>query len=373
MKSIVVTGIGLITPLGSSREATWQRLIEGETGIRAEKGALIARVRGVSANGAHSRAGDFVVLAAEEALVQSGVDVQAREVGCAIGQSKPLFADDGAADAQLLLASFSGWSLESVVKTHLNLNGPSANVAAACATGVAAIETAASWIKSGACDVALAGAAESSLTDFYRAGFHRLGVLAEGTDPASVRPFDRQRSGFAMGEGAAVLVLESEEACRARGGRPLARLVRASLRQSSVDAIRLDDNGIDVARLINAVCAGKSAPAYVNAHGTGTAINDAAEAKGLTRAFGADAKIYVGSTKAATGHLLGAAGAVEAAFAALAVERGVMPPSLNVSEPDELCSFPLVRGAALEGPVASALSLSYGFGGQMGAVLWERA
>ena len=369
---VVVTGIGLVTPLGASREATWQRLIEGETGIRAERGALIARVRGVSANGAHSRAGDFAVVAAEEALAQSGLDIASHDIGCAIGQSKPLFTDDGAADAQLLLASFTGWSLEAVVKTHFELNGPSANVAAACATGVAAIETAASWIRSGACTAALAGAAESSLTDFYRAGFSQMGVLAEGTNPSSVRPFDRARAGFAMGEGAAVLVLESEDACRARGGKPIARLGRASLQQSSVDPIRFDDDGRDVARLITAVCDGKPAPSYVNAHGTGTALNDAAEARGLARAFSAGANVWVGSTKAATGHLLGAAGAVEAAFAALAIERGVMPPSLNVSEPDALCTFPLVSNAARRGDVVSAMSLSYGFGGQMGAVLFER-
>jgi 3-oxoacyl-[acyl-carrier-protein] synthase II len=257
-----------------------------------------------------------------------------------------------------------------VVKSHFSLTGPSANVAAACATGVAAIETAASWIRSGQADVVLAGAAEASLSPFYRAGFSRLGVLAPGADPRAARPFDRDRAGFAMGEGAAVLVLESEEFCRARGGRPLARLLATALRQSSRDAIQFDDNGRDVGRVIAAALAGHAAPSYVNAHGTGTVLNDAAEARAFSHAF-SDGATWIGSTKASTGHLLGAAGAVEAAFAALAVAENVMPPSIHLATPDALCAFPLVR-AARPG-VRSALSLSYGFGGQMGAVLFGRS
>lgn len=392
-RSVVVTGIGLVTPLGPSRDETWKRLMAGDTGIRAEAGRLIARVLGVSPNGAHSRAGDFAVLAAAEALAHARLDPASTEIGCAIGQSKPLVevrsgecgmrsdknplrAPNSAlrtmVDPYLLLSSFTGWSLEAVVKSHFELRGPSANVAAACATGVAAIETAATWIESGVCDVALAGAAESSLSDFYRAGFERLGVLAPGSDPSAVRPFDRNRAGFAMGEGAAVLVLESEDKSRARGVPPLARLTSSALRQSSVDAIHFDNDGADVARLIAAATDGKPAPAYVNAHGTATRLNDAAEAKGLRRVFGERSALRVGSTKASTGHLLGAAGAVEAAFAALAVATDSLPPSLHIESPDELCAFDLVRRPVGRAGVSSALSLSYGFGGQMGAVLWER-
>jgi 3-oxoacyl-[acyl-carrier-protein] synthase II len=370
--SVVVSGIGLVTPLGASRELTWRGLLNGETGIRGREHGLEAAVRGVSPNGARSRAGDFAVLAAEEAFHQSGLDPVSVDVGCAIGQSKPLFAEAGAVDAALLLASFTGWSLESVVKSHFHLNGPSANVTAACATGVASIETAAAWIRSGLCDAALAGAAEASLFPFYRAGFERMGVLAGGDDPRNARPFDRRRSGFAMGEGAAVLVLESEKFCRRRGGAPIARLASAAMRHSSHDPIRFDDGGGDVARLVAAALHGRGAPSYVNAHGTGTVMNDAAESRGLRAALGPAAGTHVGSTKASTGHLLGAAGAVEAAFAALSVHDGVMPPSLHIQEPDPLCDFPLLRDEARRGEVRSALSLSYGFGGQMGAVLWER-
>jgi 3-oxoacyl-[acyl-carrier-protein] synthase II len=394
--SVVVSGIGLVTPLGASRELTWRRLLNGETGIRGRENGLEAAVRGVSPNGARSRAGDFAVLAADEAFHQSGLDPANVDVGCAIGQSKPLLCHceeqsdeaissmrsprplrglamtDPSLDPSLLLSSFTGWSLESVVKSHFRLNGPSANVTAACATGVASIETAAAWIRSGACDAALAGAAEASLFPFYRAGFERMGVLAQGDDPRNARPFDRRRTGFAMGEGAAVLVLESEKLCRRRGGVPIARLANAVMRHSSHDPIRFDDGGGDVARLVAAALRGRGAPSYINAHGTGTVMNDAAESRGLRTALGPASGAHVGSTKASTGHLLGAAGAVEAAFAALSVHDGVMPPSLHIEEPDPLCDFWLLRDEARRSDVRSALSLSYGFGGQMGAVLWER-
>jgi 3-oxoacyl-[acyl-carrier-protein] synthase II len=257
------------------------------------------------------------------------------------------------------------------VKREFQLSGPSTNVVAACATGVAALETAAQWIELGLCDVALAGASESSLGDFYRAGFQQMGVLAGGS-AENVRPFDTSRSGFAMGEGAAVMVLESEERARARGHAPLARLEKITLRHNPEDIISFDESGVHVERLIRATV-NKTRPGYVNAHGTGTRLNDLVEARGLARAFGDDvAHIPVSSTKAATGHLLGAAGAVEAALCVLALRDGKIPPTVHLTDPDPACAFDAVRGGARSQKIDSALSLSYGFGGQMGAVLFSR-
>ncbi|MBV9079667.1 MAG: 3-oxoacyl-ACP synthase [Elusimicrobia bacterium] len=363
---VVVTGIGLMSPIGLGREETWKRLLAGESGIRPAAEGLEARVPTFSENGARSRAGDLAVMAAYEAFDHAGWTADG-EIGCAIGQSKPLFGS-----VELLISSFTGWSLDAVVRDHLDLSGPAAAVAAACATGVAAIETAAGWIRSGRCERALAGAAEANLIPFYRAGFMQMGVLAEGDSPAAARPFDRKRSGFVMGEGAAVLALESEESCRRRGGRVIARLGSVTLRQSLGDPIRQNDSGSDVARLVRAATAGRP-PSYINAHGTGTRLNDLVEANGLYSALGDDVtNVLVGSTKASTGHLLGAAGAVEAAFCALAVRDQIAPPSLNLDEPDPACRFQLAT-AARRVAIDSALSLSYGFGGQMGAVLFERS
>ncbi len=381
LKKIVVSGLGLVTPIGNGREKTWAALLSGQTGIRIGTDGLGAPVLDFSLNGARSRMGDFALLAAEEALIHAGFNPQNLSpfsIGCAVSQSKPIigavtpaFAGETTLDASLLLASFFGWSAEEVVRDKFKLNGPCANVVAACATGVASINLGASWIQEGLCDIALVGASESSLNPVYRSGFSQMGVLAEG-NPQSVRPFDRERSGFAIGEGSAVLVLESESSVRARGHRPLVALGRSVLHHSAKDAIRFDDDGSYVARLLSAV-SGKSQPDYINAHGTATVMNDLIESRGIKLAFKEKAQsIKVSSTKAATGHLLGAAGAIEAAFAILALRDQVAPPTLNLEHPDPECDLDYVPARAVPHSISQAVSLSYGFGGQMGAVSFER-
>ncbi len=243
---------------------------------------------------------------------------------------------------------------------------------AACATGVASIAAGEHWLKQNLCDAVLVGAAESSLNDFYRAGFQQMGVLADGKNGAkSVRPFDRDRSGFAMGEGAAVLVLEKNETARARGIWPLARLERTVLRQSTGDALRFDEDGSVVSALVRQACGGNF-PDYINAHGTGTVFNDAVESRGIRHALGARAgKTSVSSTKAATGHLLGAAGALEAALTVLSLRDQMLPPTLNLDSSDCEPDLDYIPNRARRSPINSALSLSYGFGGQMGAVMFS--
>ena len=370
-EGIVVTGIGLVTPLGNGREKSWDALLEGRSGIARTGGGLEARVRDFSPNGARSRAGDFALLAAEEAARHAGLPLDAAPIGVVIGQSKPIpFGHgDGALDPALLLGSFTGWSPEAAVRRWIGRSGPSANVSAACATGIAALETGARMIRDGACDAVLAGASESSLNAVYRAGFSNMGVLAEG-GPENVRPFDRERSGFAMGEGAAVLVLERASAARRRGARALARLGRVALRHSAGGAVRFDPEGTAVRRLVESVM--EEGVDYVNAHGTGTRLNDAVEVRGLMMALGARAAgTPVTSTKAATGHLLGAAGAVEAAFCVLALRDQTCPPTLNWSASDAEDPFDHVPGRGRRTGITTAMSLSYGFGGQMGAVTFE--
>jgi len=364
--SLVVSGIGLITPLGNGRELTWKNLIAGKTAIHEDEGKLEARVIDFSENGARSRMGDFALLAAKEALQQAKIPIEDRRrftIGCVIGQSKPLL--------NFPLYSYSNWTANDVVRRELLLSGPTTNVIAACATGVAAIRIATDWLNEGLCDVVLAGAAESSLHDFYRAGFEQMGVLAHDR-VENVAPFSKNRAGFAMGEGASVMVLEREETALARGATPVAYVENVVLGQNVHDSIKSNETGVAVARLIKNVLRGLNVD-YINAHGTATMMNDLSETRGIRLALGQKAyETPISSTKAATGHLLGAAGAVEAAFAALSLRDQVVPPTLHLTDPDPACDLNYVPHVAHRQPLVASLSLSYGFGGQMGAVCFTR-
>ncbi len=375
MTEVVVSGIGIVSPLGGTRDGTWTNLLAGRTGIHDSTEGLRARVINFSPNGARTRMGDFAIIAAAESLRQAGLTpeiLKENTVGCAIGQSKPILSDAVSFELNpsLLLASFTGWSTEAVVRREFSLSGPAANLIAACATGVASIELGAYWIKSGQCEIALVGAAESSYHPLYRAGFKSMGVLADGKNAECVKPFDLNRSGFVMGEGAAVLVLESQESCRRRGHKPLASLNGVCLQQSSIDPIKLESDGSSVARLIRKVLSEGPPPDYINAHGTATPFNDEVETRGIKLALGKKTKIPVSSTKAATGHLLGAAGALEAAFCVLALQDQILPPTLHLRDADPECDLDYVPQQARSQKISTALSLSYGFGGQMGAVLF---
>jgi 3-oxoacyl-[acyl-carrier-protein] synthase II len=365
---IVISGIGLVTPLGNGRELTWKNLIAGKTAIHPAENGLEARVIDFSPNGARSRMGDFALLAAKEALDHAKIPITDRRritIGCVIGQSKPVLPN-------FSLFSFSDWTANDVVKRELLLSGPTMNVIAACATGVAAMETAKNWLEDGVCDAVLAGAAESSLNDFYRAGFEQMGVLAK-EKTANVTPFGKNRNGFAMGEGAAVMLLEREDSARGRGVVPVAFLERTALGQNVTDSIKSSEGGQAVARIIDSALRGLPVD-YINAHGTATQMNDLSETRGIRLALGKKAyAAKVSSTKAATGHLLGAAGAVEAAFAALALRDQVVPPTLHLTDPDPACDLDYTPLTARKEILVSSLSLSYGFGGQMGAVYFTRS
>lgn len=392
--AVYVTGVGLVTPLGGSREKTWARLLAGDAGLLAENGRLMARVDDFWPTGL-PRPGDFAVAAAIEALRQAKYDpwrANGADIGVAIGQSKPFLfyappasCAKRAEDAGLVPRSterrdgLSGppdgiwgrWAGDAV-REALSLTGPASNPVAACATGIAAIGEGISWLRSGEATAVLVGAAEASLHPLYEAGFAQMGVLIDSDVPAAARPFDRRRSGFAMGEGAAVLLIETEASFSARGAAPLARVESLVLRQASTDVLRFDSGGAGVAALVKRAIGEAGKIDWVNAHGTGTRFNDEMESRGLAEAFSGKAAPAVSSTKAATGHLLGAAGAVEAAFAVLSITSGAVPATLNLETPDPDTGLNLVRGRSQSGRIEAALSLSYGFGGQMGAVLFRR-
>jgi 3-oxoacyl-[acyl-carrier-protein] synthase II len=249
------------------------------------------------------------------------------------------------------------------------IGGPVVNYASACATGVHSLLAAAGWVREGRVKAALAGAAESSLHPLYVAAFRRMGVWSPS---GRVRPFDRDRDGFVAGEGAAVFVVEDEARALARGARALARVLGGDFGCDAHHAVRFNGGG---RRMADSLCralarAGRPASAvdYLNAHGTATVLNDSLETTALGLVFGGSRRPLVSSTKGATGHLLGAGGAVEIAFCLLALRDQTAPPTVNLDNPhnDE---FDFVPRRARPHRVELAASVSFGFGGTLGSVV----
>jgi 3-oxoacyl-[acyl-carrier-protein] synthase II len=263
------------------------------------------------------------------------------------------------------------------VAMRFGLHGPSFSVSSACASGAHAIGEAARQIRCGAADVMLAGGSEAAITPLAVAAFARMGALSERNDDPQTasRPFDAGRDGFVFGEGAAVLVLESIESADARGADVLAILsgYGASCDASHVTQPDPEGKGAQRAMLAALEDAGIEPGAidYVNAHGTSTPMNDRIETLAIKAVLGARAsKIPVTSTKSQTGHLLGAAGAVEAAATILMMRRGIIPQTINLESPDPQCDLDYVSEGPREGKLRTALSNSFGFGGQNSALVF---
>lgn len=370
----VVTGIGLATALGLGREKTWHNLLSGRTGIAPDArfpGVLTARVNDLCVP-PEARLLSMGFLAAAEAIDDSGgmfADIDPLRFGCTVSVSKPDL------NSSRSTISFSDAYYPSTAGSQLarifRLGGPVQNIAAACATGADAVILAAQWIREGRCDAVLAGAVESSLHPLYVAGFSRMGVLAS----KAVCPFDRRRDGFAMGEGAGILLIERKDRALLRGAKIYAEIAGYAMGCDTGGAVAFDPNAAAITQALEraAAAAGKDAIGYINAHGTATALNDAIETRAIKNVFGARARhIPVSSTKAATGHLLGASGSVELALACLALRDNVAPPTLNYAEADEACDLDYVPRHSRAVRMDCALSLSFGFGGQIGIVALRR-
>ncbi|MHB9155082.1 MAG: beta-ketoacyl-[acyl-carrier-protein] synthase family protein [Endomicrobiales bacterium] len=370
MNKAVVTGMGLVTPLGLGREKTWQALLNGESGVApdaANAGVLAARVKTIDVP-APARLLSLAFLAAAEAFQDSGLGGAAADRerwGCTVSVSKPNLSSSltgKAVFSEAFLPFTTGRQLSGI----FNLKGPARNITAACATGADSVIIGAQWIEQGLCDVVLAGAVESSMNPLYQAGFRQMGVLASGT----VRPFDRRREGFAMGEGAAIFVLERKDHAVLRGASLYGEITGSAMASDTRGIVAFDPSGGSIAAAIQKALArmGRRVD-YIHAHGTATRLNDAVETRAIKKVFGAAARdIAVSSTKAATGHLLGASGAAGFAFCLLALRDGIVPPTLNLDEPDAECDLDYTPHRPRFRKMESALSLSFGFGGQIGVV-----
>ncbi|MBI3468923.1 MAG: beta-ketoacyl-[acyl-carrier-protein] synthase family protein, partial [Planctomycetes bacterium] len=262
-----------------------------------------------------------------------------------------------------------------VISSRYGLYGASLSTAAACATGLLAVIRAVECIHDGHCDVMFAGCADASLDRFTVSGFRNMRVLAEGDNPAeALRPFDRQRRGFAIGEGAAMFVLESMSHAVARRA-PIYAVVAAGI--SGGDAYHLTSLNPDpsnlawqISKVLHRAGVSPDEVDYINAHGTGTVQNDLAEAQAIRTAFGpAAARVRLSAVKSMIGHLLTAAGGVELAITALAVRDGFVPPTINLTDPDPECGLDCTPLRGIAHPIRTALKLSIAFGGHFGAAV----
>lgn len=401
MTRVVITGIGLVTAVGATREASWDAMTNGRCGIGpvtvfdpAGFRSTIAAEVGVGEPAARltprerrrwSRGDQIGVVAADEALADSGLlgGADRSRIGVLLGAGtadlirneryhRALVRGEGRrprpSDAWNHFAS----TLADLIAERHGLEGMRSCVAAACASSTIAIGQGIDAIRAGRLDAAIVGGADA-LARLTFSGFNALRVM----DPEPCRPFDRGRAGMNIGEGAAVLVLEPYERARRRGAHIYAEAAGYSLSCEAYHPTAPEPEGRAIAALVGAALADAridpSRVQHVNAHGTATPQNDVAEARGFRRAFGdRSARLPVTSIKSMVGHCLGAAGGIEAAVAALSVSRGVIPPTIHVEEPDPECPVDLVANDAREAGLDVVVSTSLGFGGNDAAVVVVR-
>lgn len=392
---IAVTGLGLLTPAGIGIEENWDRLLRAESAAAADPGLaglpvdFGCRVPGFDPD-EHvgrriawrlDRYEQLAMAAARQAVADSGLDPRTWDgarvavvLGTAIGgigtfeREHRNLLDRGPVEVSSLLIPMLGVNMAAgYIAIDHGARGPNFATATACASGATAIGTAMSLLRSGACDVVIAGGAESSTTPTIVSSFAKMKALSRNGDPARAsRPFDRARDGFVIAEGAGVLVLERAADAAARGARVRARLLGYGASADAFHATSPHPDGVGATLAIEAALADAGVLPdevdHVNAHATSTPVGDLTEAATLRKALGT--RPAVTSTKGVTGHTLGAAGAIEACFTALALQRGVVPPTANLVDLDPGVDVDVVAGAPRKLPLRVAMSNSFGFGGQ---------
>jgi 3-oxoacyl-[acyl-carrier-protein] synthase II len=397
---VVITGLGAVTPLGNSAPLFWSGLIEGRSGIgpitRFDASVIDTHFAGELKGFDPGRAMDpkevrradpftqYAMAAAVEAVGQAGVDFAehgGERIGVIVGSGiggtttweanhRTLIERGPARVSPFFVPMMIADMASGQISMRFGARGSNFATVSACASGAHAIGESFEMIRRGQLDVILAGGSEAPITELAMAGFCSMKALSTNNeDPGGAsRPFDRDRDGFVMGEGAAILVLESESHARARGAQILAEL---SGYGSTADAHHITapaPGGEGAARAMRAALASAGVPAdavgYLNAHGTSTPLNDKYETMAVHSVFGPAApRVPISSTKSMTGHLLGAAGAVEAVACVFAVRNDLLPPTINYRNPDPECDLDYVPNEARRAVVRVALSNSLGFGG----------
>ncbi|GAB2744553.1 beta-ketoacyl-[acyl-carrier-protein] synthase family protein [Kitasatospora kifunensis] len=398
---VAITGLGLVTPAGIGIRENWDRITSGiscatvDETLRGLPGEISCRVPGFDADALIGgfaawqleRFVQLAIVATRQAVADAGLDPHSWDgarVGVVLGNSlggaeaferqhQALLKSGPTKVSPLLIPMYMVNMAAGYVAIDCGAKGPSLVTATACASGTTAVGTARELLRSGACDVVLAGGSESALTPVVLAGLGKMGALSKRQDDplAASRPFDAARDGFVPAEGAGVLVLERASDARARGARihAVVRGYGAATDAHHATAPEPEGRGIEQALRAALLDAGVSATEvdHVNAHGTSTPLNDVTEGRMLSRVLGS--RPAVTSTKGAIGHTLAAAGAIEAAYAALTLQHGLVPPTANLREQDPGIDLDIVRGQARRTRVEVAVSTSLGFGGHNAALV----
>ncbi|MGB3134478.1 MAG: beta-ketoacyl-ACP synthase II [Candidatus Macondimonas sp.] len=411
-RRVVVTGLGMVTPLALDTPATWSAILAGTSGISPlvvdfdlEKfpTRIGGQIRGFDPiaymSGKDARRMDtfiqYGVAAAHEAIRDAALVVtpeNAERIGLAIGsgiggiegiEKNHLAFLENELSPRKISPFFVPSSIINMVAGNLSImhgiKGPNLAVVTACTSGAHNIGLSARLIQAGDADIMIAGGAEMSTTPISLGGFCAARALSTRNDEPTraSRPFDQDRDGFVMGDGAGILVLESLESAQARGVPIYAELVGFGMSADAHHITQPSEGGEGAARcMVNALRDAGLAPTqidYINAHGTSTPAGDVAETQAIKRAFGEHARcLAVSSTKSMTGHMLGAAGAVEAAFSILALRDQILPPTINLDQPGAECDLDYVPHQARPARLEHVLSNSFGFGGTNGSLIFRR-
>ena len=406
---VVVTGIGLVTPVGLNSESTWNSLVEGRSGIdyislfdaEGYESRIAGEVNNFDASAALGRKeakrldrfSQFACVAALEALEHANLNMEkedADRVGVLIGsgvggiitisdQHKILLKRGPKRVSPFLVPMMLGDMASGQVSMMIGAKGPNFSTVSACATGADSIGEALEMIRRGRADVVIAGGTEAAICEIGVAGFNSCMALStRNEDPQGAsRPFDSDRDGFVLGEGAGLLVLESLEHAEKRGANILAEMSGYGASSDAHHVTQPHPDGEGAARAMKwAIEDAGITPDkvdYINAHGTSTPLNDKYETIAMKRMYGDHAyNLAISSTKSMTGHLLGAAGAIEAAFTVLAIKNDIVPPTINIENPDPECDLNYIPNTAKKQPVNVAMSNSLGFGGHNASLVFER-
>jgi 3-oxoacyl-[acyl-carrier-protein] synthase II len=408
-KRVVVTGLGMVTPLGNTVTTTWEGIVNGRSGVRPietfDASEFSTRFSApivdldvdqyIPSKDA-KRMDPFIqygLVAGIQAMEDAGLEVtpeNAARIGAAIGAGiggigsietvSHVLDDKG---PRKLSPFFVPGAIINMISGNLSIKygftGPNLALVTACTTGTHNIGMAARMIMHGEVDAMLAGGSEMASTPVGLGGFAAARALSTRNDDPQVasRPWDKDRDGFVLGDGAGVLVLEEYEFAKARGARIYAELVGFGMSGDAYHITSPPENGEGAAlSMRNALRDAKLSPEevdYINAHGTSTPLGDLAECKAVKSVFGpAAGNLAISSTKSMIGHLLGAAGSVEAIFSILAIRDQVAPPTINLDEPGEGCDLNFVPKTAQQRPINVSLSNSFGFGGTNGSLIFKR-
>ncbi|HEX5274080.1 MAG TPA: beta-ketoacyl-ACP synthase II [Candidatus Rubrimentiphilum sp.] len=408
-RRVVVTGLGAVTPLGNTTQEFWRRLVAGESGVGPITAfdasdfatRFAAEVKDFDADSLLGRRearrmdrfSQYAMVAAREAIADAKLpedEAFKNRVGSVLGtgiggiltfwHNSDIAAKNGTWSKvtpffiPMLMANASA----AHISMQFGFRGPFFSAASACASANDAIITAYNYVVLGDCDAMIAGGTEATISPLAVGGFCSMKALSTRNDEPTraSRPFDKERDGFVLAEGAGILILEEYEHAKARGAKIYCEMLGYG---QSADAYNLvapdpESQGVELAlkRCLEHSGIGPNDVDYINAHGTSTPQGDVAESQAIERVFGADTKVAVSSTKSMHGHALGAAGGIEGMACALAVENDLMPPTINYEVPDPDCTLDYVPNVARKAPVRVALSNSFGFGGHNSVLVFGK-